>query len=428
MTINFNTLENNTFEHKYKKNNKLKSIIIIEPKLSHWTTVEPIVALFANRGWKVTVFAPKKLNEIIENNAFIKKNKFLLSFIDYSPKNLLLFSLIKKYDIMVVANRFFHFRIIKITIYSFVKNIITLFLSFFFFYIHSKKSFFIITSHQVEVLDLPLIKIKKRVWGAEKGGEIKGDRRWCWHLIRFLEHKIWSFAKSKIKVVNVYSSLVKIEAEKVTEQSLPILLAPNAINFEKMQFAKMPINNLLKIVIPGRIDTQMRYYGWIEKIPSYIKKKVEIVLLGLVTNENDFKIIQKFEKLGFPQPIARTGKFIDGKLFKKEIESANFLFFPAIRLSNSYRQIDRNLGSLFDSVRYGKPLISPSHQPIPQEIRENIIAYKNDDDLMEILKLLIDDQKKALFYAKKAYNNSKKFSIDQLTYYDEVLAAINKKN
>jgi hypothetical protein len=27
------------------------------------------------------------------------------------------------------------------------------------------------------------------------------------------------------------------------------------------------INNLLKIVIPGRIDTRRRYYSWIEKIP-----------------------------------------------------------------------------------------------------------------------------------------------------------------
>jgi hypothetical protein len=425
MTINSKFLKNINSETTYKKNNKLKNIIIIEPKLSHWTTVEPIVALFGNKGWNVTILAPKKLNEIIKNNTFIKKNKFLLSFIDYSPKNLLLFSLNKKYDIMIVANRFFHFRITKISIYSFIKNIITQFLSFFFFYIHSKNSFFIITSHFVDVLDLPLIRIKEREWGGEK--EIKGDKGWCWRQIRFLEKKIWSFAKSKIKAVNVYSSLVKIEAQKITKQSFPILLAPNAINFEKTQLTKMPTNDLLKIVIPGRIDAQMRDYAWIEKIPSYLKKKVEIVLLGLVTTENDFKIIQKFEELGFPQPIARTGKFINDKLFKKEIQSANFLLFPPIQLTNFYRQIDRNLGSLFDSVRYRKPLISPSHQPIPREIQENIIAYKNDDDLVDILKSLIDDKKKVHFYAKKAINNSEKFSIDLLSYYDEVLALINKK-
>ena len=85
-------------------------------------------------------------------------------------------------------------------------------LSFFFIYIHTKKSFFIITSHFVDVLDLPLIRLKERVWGVEK--EREGKKRWIWYIIRYLESKIWSFSKSKINAVNVYSSLVKNEAQK----------------------------------------------------------------------------------------------------------------------------------------------------------------------------------------------------------------------
>lgn len=409
----------------YKKNNKSKNIIIIEPKLSHWTTVEPIVALFGNKGWQVTIFAPKELNQIIKDNVFLKKNKFLLSFIDYSLKNLLFLSLIKKYDIMIIANGFFHFKIKKLTIFSFFKTVLRQLLSFFFIYIHTKKSFFIITSHFVDVLDLPLIRLKERVWGGERGRE--GKKRWSWNIIRYLESKIWSFSKSKIKAVNVYSSLVKNEAQKIVKQSLPILLAPNAIHLEKRQFAKPPVNDSIKIVIPGRIDTQVRYYGWIKKIPSDLKKKIEIVLLGLVNSKSDFKIIQQFEELGFPQPIARSGKFINNEFFEKEIESSNFLFFSTIQLTNYYRRIDRNLGSLFDSIRYGKPLISPSHQPIPPEIQENIISYKNDDDLVNKLKSYVNDPKKVFFEAEKAFNNSKKFSIDRLTYFNEVLALINKK-
>ena len=82
---------------------------------------------------------------------------------------------------------------------------------------------------------------------------------------------------------------------------------------------------------------------------------------------------------------------------------------------------------MFDSIRYGKPLISPSHQPIPPEIQENIISYKNDDDLVNKLKSYVNDPKKFFLRQKKALNNSKKFSIDRLTYFDEVLALINKK-
>ena len=243
-----------------------------------------------------------------------------------------------------------------------------------------------------------------------------------------MAYKIWSFAKSKIKAINVYSSLVKIEAQKIIRQSLTVLLAPNAIYLSKGQNAKLPKNNLLKIVIPGRIDTRRRYYEWIEKIPSCLKKRIQIVLLGRVNDESGFKIIQKFEELGFPQPIARSAKFINNKVFEKEIEKAIFLFGPLIQLATYYRQIDRNLGSLFDAIRYGKPLILPSHQPIPPEIKDNIITYKSDDDLVDILKLYVNDPKKVFHDTEKAVNNSKKFSIDQLTYFNEVLALISKKS
>jgi hypothetical protein len=412
MIINFKTLELNSSKSTYKKNNILKNIIIIEPVVVHWTTVLPIVLLFGNKGWKVTVFAPKELNEIIINNTFIKKNKFLLSFIDSSLKNLLYISLTLKYDVIIVANRFFYFKVKKFTIFSFLKIILTQLLSFFFIYQHAKKSFFIITSHFVDALNLPLIK-------KGGGGGVE------WSLNRYLASKIWSFASQKIKAINVYTSLVKIETKKITSQSTPILLAPAAIYLERGLNIQLLTNNLLKIVIPGRIDTRRRYYSWIEKIPSCLKKRIQIVLLGRVMDERGSKIIQKFEELGFPQPIARSGEFIKNKVFKKEIETANFLFAPFIHPVT----IDRNSssGSLFDSISYGKPLILPSHQPIPPEIKDNIITYKNDDDLVDILKLYVNDPKKVFHDTEKAVNNSKKFSIDQLTYFNEVLALISKK-
>ena len=44
---------------------KKKQVLIIEPKLSHWTTVEPIVNLFLAAGWNVSVYAPAQINKII---------------------------------------------------------------------------------------------------------------------------------------------------------------------------------------------------------------------------------------------------------------------------------------------------------------------------------------------------------------------------
>ena len=47
---------------------------------------------------------------------------------------------------------------------------------------------------------------------------------------------------------------------------------------------------------------------------------------------------------------------------------------------------------------------------------------------MDILKLYVNDPKKVFHDTEKAVNNSKKFSIDQLTYFNEVLALISKKS
>jgi hypothetical protein len=43
------------------------------------------------------------------------------------------------------------------------------------------------------------------------------------------------------------------------------------------------------------------------------------------------------------------------------------------------------------------------------------------------LKLYVNDQKKVFHDTEKAVNNSKKFGIDQLIYFNEVLALISKK-
>ena len=56
-------------------------------------------------------------------------------------------------------------------------------------------------------------------------------------------------------------------------------------------------------------------------------KKIEIVLLGLVNSKSDFKIIQQFEELGFPQPIVALESLLTMNSLKKKLKVQIFFFF-----------------------------------------------------------------------------------------------------
>ena len=43
---------------------KTKRVLIIERKLIHWTTVEPLIVCFLKKGWKVNVIIPRSFISI----------------------------------------------------------------------------------------------------------------------------------------------------------------------------------------------------------------------------------------------------------------------------------------------------------------------------------------------------------------------------
>ena len=91
-------------------NDKVKKLLIIEPKLIHWTTVEPLIVCFLKKGWKVDVIIPGPFLSIFSH--YSKMHNIgdrikSLTFHDYN--NINPFSLLfrSKPDVSIVADRFF---------------------------------------------------------------------------------------------------------------------------------------------------------------------------------------------------------------------------------------------------------------------------------------------------------------------------------
>lgn len=176
----------------------------------------------------------------------------------------------------------------------------------------------------------------------------------------------------------------------------------------------------LKIVIPGRIDVRKRYYDWIDYFPDDLLNSVSIQLLGRPVSTSDNFIIDFFEKRGIYQKFAKRSSFIDFKDFDDEILGSDFLLCPFVKCKSSYESVNQVSGALFDSVRYGKPIIVPFYTPIPDELKNSVIKYENDHDLVTLCSRLICDFHFRNNILNKAFNNSKNFKLDNLTYYSEI--------
>ena len=347
-------------------------ILILEPKSIHWTSVEPY---FKNLDKRIALFVPEKS---IEYSLNVNPKIYFLHF---SILNFLKLFLIE-FESVVVADRVFQLKFLKKSKKEYFKETLYLLIRFFFFYFKLRHKKIYITTHFV----------------------IGFKYHSPFTFLQKVDRLLWKKLLDRSKGFFVFSSLVKKELEKETDKE--VYFAPNAtFNFKTPQKDKR--NRIIKIIIPGRVDLRRRDYNWITRLEKFAH--LDINFLGRPYDKNSFLSAIKIEEKGYIQNFLNNDNFIPTDKFNEEIESCDILFAPIKKLKNRQRAIDRNLGALFDAIRYGKPLILPSHQPIPDEIKGSAIIYEDTESLNELLNKLSD--KEYLYEIKnKAIENSKSFN------------------
>ncbi len=347
-------------------------ILVLEPKSIHWTTVEPYLR---NLDKRIVLFAPEKSIEISFNS---NPKIYFLHFSILNFLKLFLFD----FETVVVADRVFQLKFLKNSIGEYFKETLYLLIRFFFFFLKLRHKKIYITTHFVN------------------GFKYHSP----YTLLQKVDRLLWRKLLGRSKGFFVFSTLVKKELEKETDKE--VYFAPNAtFNLKESQRDKR--NRITKVIIPGRVDLRRRDYNWITGLEKF--DNLDINFLGRPYDKNSFLSAIKIEEKGYAQNFLNSDHFIPTDKFNEEIENCDILFAPIKKLKNSQRAIDRNLGALFDAIRYGKPLILPSHQPIPDEIKGSAIIYDDTESLNELLNKLSD--KEYLEGIKnKAIENSKSFN------------------
>lgn len=378
----------------------MRKLLVIEPKLTHWTTVEPLIICFLKKGWKVEVIIPKAFVSIfghyskVHNVEHLMKN---LTLNQYNKKNIIGQLFKATPDVAIVANRFFLEKPQEtIFLKKIADNLILIFnlvIKMILILLRLKNSYFVITTHFVDVDRVPYKSYTKN------------------KLINYFLDYLWKQSQNKSKAINVYSSLVK--ENYINSNSKKIFVAPNAIYRYKNK--KFNFNKKLMIAIPGRIDKRRRYYEWIDRIKPVLNK-FEIKFIGKALTESDLEIVKKLDSLGASQVVKKVNQFISFEDFDKYLESADMFFVPLVELDNPKRRIDRNLGAFFDSVRYGKPLIVPNKVPICSELKKSVVTYNNDSDLLNLLIKLSTEEKTREKIKEKALQNSLEWTAERMQY------------
>ncbi len=379
-----------------------KTVLIIEPKDKHWTTVEPLVLSFLFNSWKVVVYSNKATNGLIKKQikSFKLKNNIIL--LNISFRNLIKLLFYSNSRIIIAANKFFYNKYSRKSLKSAIRFVAAQILKIIFLYLTPKKTFFIMTSHWVDgsIRWPSLIKQSK--------------------IMIFFDKLLWKKAIQRKDAVNVYSSLIKKETLKLEKK--PVFFAPPAMfrNYKLNLFHK---DQKLKVVIPGRINLRKRYYIWIDKFSP--KDKMSFILLGKMDSSECLKTITHFEKKGYKQLFCRAGKLIENEQYDNTIISSDILLAPLKKPENYHRAIDSNTGPFYDAIRYGKLIVIPSYIPCPEELENQVYHYENDDHLYELLNQFVEEPEILNELQKRAFQNSKRFALERIDYIQKVRCVIN---
>ena len=179
-------------------------------------------------------------------------------------------------------------------------------------------------------------------------------------------------------------------------------------------------NRKISIVIPGRIDLRRRNYNWIDSLDKDWIKDIDIKMVGRANTEDELRVVKRLEEKGFNQVVKKANQFIAFKEFDFLLDQADLFFVPFVKLNNQKREIDRNLGSYFDSVRYGKPILIPKKIISPPELKNNIVTYSGTGELLVFFKKILSDTNFLKSIKHIAYKNSLNWSVNKISYFNQL--------
>lgn len=198
---------------------------------------------------------------------------------------------------------------------------------------------------------------------------------------------------------------------------LPVTYYQSVPNYSRHKFT---------VVISGTIESKRRdYVVALSAWKLFLSKMVtdeypKLILAGsaIPNGKNIIKICSEDPLLKISVVIYMNE--IPQLLFNKILLKSSVLLSPLnIKTFSSSKTpeiygITKNSGNVYDSIKYGLPVIWPEEMEVLPELVSSSLYYKNPDDLSDLLQTLYEDHHKLQSLHSAAKVNAGKFSLREM--------------
>ncbi len=356
-----------------------RQALIIQPVVPHWNSTFAIVARALAADWDVTVCASEGVLNPIRSRLKSNMENVIFQELAYDYKSFLK-CVMRRWDIVVLSYRPLETKSTDTSIREYIKDLsnkIT-FLAIVIF--ASPKTQIIFDCHQIRTIQLPAVKSRQySLRLIEQFGK--------WYINRVINRYFVYDFPIKTALVRHFESLGKFKAcNSVVAVPAIVGLAPKG-RLDSLD------NEILRIVIPGRIDLRRRDYAWLDLVPEKYRRKICVGLAGRLRTEKDRTVLHEIERLHYEKDVRLNGDYIDQSLFDKVCSEADLLLAPLIaKFGDRTIGYDTTTGALWDAFYYRKPLLLPLDIPIGPIYEPGLLRYSSREELVERICTLVSDR------------------------------------
>lgn len=231
----------------------------------------------------------------------------------------------------------------------------------------------------------------------------------------------------KFKFLKQIDSIVTLEPNVQSHflsrrKDKPVFFLPFSTTEEFIQNVKKEPSKLIKILIPGTIDSERRNYkDLLDVFETYISKNqdsnIRLSFLGRIFSDKDQNIGEISDKINlkYGTRIKYWNAFIDQKEFDEEIENADLILsniYPKIRVQGIPEFYGTSKGTGISYVYYStaKPGIAPKFQKVMEGFDDQFIRFDSYRDLEQIFMKLDNNEYDIATLKETALRNSQKFN------------------
>jgi hypothetical protein len=185
------------------------------------------------------------------------------------------------------------------------------------------------------------------------------------------------------------------------------------------------LTTTIQIVVPGTVDGRRRNYETVFELLDACNRQdisIAVVLLGGFYGDYGQMMLEKCRSYAQQHTnlLYYDTKVVDQPEFDRRMNEAHLICTPTVidtilfdGIVETYGQ-SISSGNLFDIIKHAKPFMAPAALTIPNRLTSSCVPYHSIDDMVALLKHIMQDPTLYPRLTKNAEQNSLQYTIEKV--------------